>query len=54
MTEFSAPNPDFADVVNSSFAAQTMMTTLGATLDTVAPGFCRIHSTIPPGARVGA
>ena len=50
MTGFTAPNPDFATQVRASFADQTMMETLGATLDAIEPGFCRITSTIPPGA----
>lgn len=45
------PDPDFDARVRASFAAQTMMTTLGATLTDVAPGHVRITSTIPPGAR---
>ncbi len=51
MTTFVPLNPAFAAVVRASFAAQTMMQTLGASLDAVDPGFCRIVSTIPPGAR---
>lgn len=47
----TAPDPDFEARIRASFAAQTMMTTLGATLAEVAPGHVRITSTIPPGAR---
>lgn len=50
MTDFAAANPDYEDLVRDSFAAQTMMATLGAQLDHVGPGACRISSTIPPGA----
>lgn len=45
------PDPGYEARVRASFAAQTMMTTLGATLTEVAPGVVRITSTIPPGAR---
>jgi len=43
-------NPDYAALVRDSFARQTMMQTLGASLETIEPGFCRIQSSIPPGA----
>lgn len=44
------PDPDYDARVRASFAAQTMMATLGATLTEVTPGHVRITSTIPPGA----
>lgn len=44
------PNPDYAALIRRSFAAQSMMRTLGATLDAIEPGYCRIRSSIPEGA----
>lgn len=38
MTPLQAPNPDFEAVVRESFARQTFMAALGATLDEVTPG----------------
>lgn len=37
--------------IHNSFAAQSMMATLGATLDTVGPGTCRIVAPILPGSQ---
>ena len=45
------PNPDFERMVRESFASQSMMRTLGATLVEVSPGHCIIRSSIPEGAR---
>jgi uncharacterized protein (TIGR00369 family) len=44
------PNPDYAANVRQSFTAQSMMRTLGATLEAIEPGYCRIRSPIPEGA----
>ena len=41
MATATAKNPDFEGAVRSSFAKQTFMTTLGATLELVEPG--RVH-----------
>lgn len=50
MTAYTPPNPAYEAHVRASFAAQSMMDTLGASLDRIGPGVCRIVSTIPPGA----
>jgi uncharacterized protein (TIGR00369 family) len=41
----TAPNPDFEAVVRESFARQTFMTALGATLEEVEPG--RVAIAVP-------
>lgn len=51
MTEFTPKNPDWEATARASFATQPMMTTLGATLDALSPGFARVISTIPEGSR---
>lgn len=50
MTTFTAQDPQFAQKVAASFAAQSMMETMGATLSSVEPGAVTITSTIPDGA----
>jgi uncharacterized protein (TIGR00369 family) len=45
MTDVLPPHPDFQAVVRESFARQTFMAALGATLDEVAPG--RIVVSVP-------
>jgi uncharacterized protein (TIGR00369 family) len=42
-SEFKASNPDFAAMVRESFARQGLMTTLGARIVTIEPGFCVIE-----------
>lgn len=37
-TTWEAKNPDYREVVRESFARQTMMTTLGARIEHIAPG----------------
>ncbi len=37
--------------VRASFAAQSMMTTFGAEIDSLGPGFCRIAAPVAEGAR---
>ncbi len=45
MSGFTPADPDFADRVRSSFARQRVMDLLGARIDAVSPGHCRI--TLP-------
>ena len=47
--EFKASNPDYAKVVRDSFARQGLMTTLGARIVTIEPGFCVIEMEYAPG-----
>jgi uncharacterized protein (TIGR00369 family) len=47
--EFKASNPDYAKVVRDSFARQGLMTTLGAHIVTIEPGFCVIEMPYAPG-----
>ncbi|WP_374449778.1 PaaI family thioesterase, partial [Stella sp.] len=42
MTEFAPPDPDYAARVRASFGRQAFMALLGARLDEVGPGTCRI------------
>jgi len=43
MTEFTAQDPGYEARVQDSFARQTFMATIGATLHGVAPGSCEIR-----------
>lgn len=43
ITDFTAPDPDFAKRVEASFAAQGMMGHMGARLRLVEPGLCEIE-----------
>lgn len=43
MTGFQPANPDFAERVRTSFAAQSFMGHLGASIPVVEPGYCEIH-----------
>jgi uncharacterized protein (TIGR00369 family) len=47
--EFKTSNPDYAKVVRDSFAGQGLMTTLGAHIVTIEPGFCVIEMPYAPG-----
>ena len=47
--EFKASNPDYAQVVRDSFARQGLMTTLGARIVAIEPGFCAIEMPYAPG-----
>ena len=47
--EFKASNPDYVKVVRDSFARQGLMTTLGARIVTIEPGFCVIEMQYAPG-----
>jgi len=42
-TDFTPTNPDFAATVRESFARQGLMTTLGARIVAIEPGFCVIE-----------
>ena len=42
-TDFTAPDPDFAQRVEASFAAQGMMGHMGARLRLIEPGVCEIE-----------
>lgn len=46
MTERAPPDPDFEHRVRDSFARQTYMSTLGAALESVAPGVVAIRLAI--------
>lgn len=48
-TEFKASNPDYAKTVRDSFARQGLMTTLGACIVIIEPGFCVIEMEYSPG-----
>ncbi len=43
MKDFTAPDPDFAERVRKSFAAQGIMGHIGATLTLIEPGACEIE-----------
>ena len=43
MTGFDARDPDFAERVRKSFAAQGIMSHIGATLPLIEPGVCEIE-----------
>ncbi len=45
----TAPDPDFERRVRESFARQTVMVTLGATLERVEPGLVEIQMPFSPG-----
>jgi uncharacterized protein (TIGR00369 family) len=47
-TEFKVSNPDYADTVRASFARQGLMTTLGARIVAIEPGFCAIEMAYAP------
>jgi uncharacterized protein (TIGR00369 family) len=47
--KFEASNPDYAKAVRDSFARQGLMTTLGARIVTIDPGFCVIEMAYAPG-----
>lgn len=47
--EFKPSNPDYARKVRESFAKQGLMTTLGARIATLEPGFCVIEMPYSPG-----
>lgn len=46
---FTASNPDYAKTVRESFRRQGLMTTLGARIVTLEPGFCVIEMAHAPG-----
>ena len=46
---FTASNPDYAETVRESFGRQGLMTTLGARIATIEPGFCVIEMPHAPG-----
>ena len=48
MAEFTPPDPDFAQRVRASFGRQAFMALIGATIDEVAPGWCRIRLPYRP------
>ncbi len=47
----SAIDPRHMDAIRNSFAAQSLMQTLGASLDRLDPGSVEITAPILPGAR---
>ncbi len=47
--QFKASNPDYAKTVRDSFARQGLMTTLGARIVAIEPGFCVIEMGYAPG-----
>ena len=51
MTGFEPAFPGFAEKVAKSFGNQSMMTTFGASLDGLEPGYCTITAPILPGSR---
>ncbi len=50
MSDTTLP-PERATAIRESFAAQSLMTTFGATLVDLAPGLCVVAAPILPGAR---
>ena len=48
MSEFTPPDPEFAARVRASFARQAFMALLGAGIDEVRPGHCRISLPYRP------
>ena len=46
---FRASNPDYEKAVRDSFARQGLMTTLGARIVTLEPGFCVVEMPYAPG-----
>lgn len=48
MTRFEPSDPGYADKVRASFARQRMMAYIGAELDEVLPGYCRIRLPYRP------
>jgi uncharacterized protein (TIGR00369 family) len=47
-TTFTPANPDYESVVRESFARQGLMTTLGARIVDLGPGFCVIEMPFTP------
>ena len=47
--QFKVSNADYATAVRDSFARQGLMTTLGARILTIEPGFCVIEMSYTPG-----
>ena len=47
--QFKVSNPDYAKTVRDSFARQGLMTTLGARIVAIEPGFCVIEMGYAPG-----
>jgi uncharacterized protein (TIGR00369 family) len=47
--QFSVSNPDYAKTVRDSFARQGLMTTLGARIVAIEPGFCVVEMGYTPG-----
>ena len=47
-TDFKPTNPDYARIVRESFAKQGLMTTLGARIITIEPGYCVIEMPYAP------
>ena len=45
-TAFQAANPGFADRCRASFAAQSFMGTIGATMPVIEPGYCEVHLAV--------
>jgi len=45
----AAPDSAIAAKITNSFAAQSMMASLGASLQSIGPGRCEIHAPILPG-----
>ena len=48
-TQFKVSNPDYAKTVRDSFARQGLMTTLGARIVAIEPGFCVVEMGYTPG-----
>jgi uncharacterized protein (TIGR00369 family) len=48
VSSFTVVDPEFASRTRASFALQTFMKTIGATLEQVEPGFVEIHLPINP------
>lgn len=47
--EFKPTNPDYVRTVRESFARQGLMTTLGAQIVSLEPGFCVVEMAYSPG-----
>ena len=47
--QFNVSNPDYAKTVRDSFARQGLMTTLGARIVAIEPGFCVVEMGYTPG-----
>ena len=48
-TTLTAANPDYESVVRDSFARQGLMTTIGARIVDLGPGFCVVEMPYTPG-----